>query len=180
MKIDIAHTYAIAGYGKDDLASSLIFLSVRCGIFGAGSFELQLESAWQVFKGWCMANKKYSTILEFSKRELKITSFLHCNSKVFFYEPPLQDFGSTFQVAALRGVSYEIGDFSQGFKITHVVWGKDPTLQWWGLGWKTFWTISIWIKSQPLSGIFECFNILTPTSLYLKFGFQLLGSKTFP
>lgn len=79
IKIDIAHTYAIAGFGKEDLASSIIFLAVRCAVWGDMAFEDQLEMAWKDFKGWCTANKKYTTILEFSKRELKITSWLVCH-----------------------------------------------------------------------------------------------------
>lgn len=71
IKVDIAHTYAIAGFGKDDLASSLVFLCVRCNAFGAGNYEDQLERAWAHFKTWCTANRKYTTILEFSKKELK-------------------------------------------------------------------------------------------------------------
>ena len=74
--MDIAHTYAIAGFGKDDLASGLVFLCVRCNAFGPGNYEDQLERAWVHFKTWCMANKKYSTIQEFSKKELKISSLL--------------------------------------------------------------------------------------------------------
>ena len=58
IKIDIAHTYAIAGYGKDDLASCLVFLAVRCEIWGPGRYEDQLERAWVSFKAWCVANKK--------------------------------------------------------------------------------------------------------------------------
>ena len=83
VKVDIAHTYAIAGFGKDDLASSIIFLAVRCGIWGNAGFETQLELAWQSFKGWCVTNKKSTTILEFSKRELKISSFLCSHISIF-------------------------------------------------------------------------------------------------
>lgn len=83
IKIDIAHTYAIAGFGKEDLASSIIFLAVRCAVWGAMGYEDQLELAWQDFKGWCTRNKKHTTILEFSKRELKITSWLVCYGNFF-------------------------------------------------------------------------------------------------
>jgi hypothetical protein len=50
IKIDIAHTHSIAGYGKDDLASSIVFLAVRCKIWGEGNYEKQLELAWDSFK----------------------------------------------------------------------------------------------------------------------------------
>ena len=76
MKIDIAHTYAISGYGKDELASHLVFLAVRCELFGGGPYEHQLENAYASFNQWCQQNHKTSTIKEFSKTELKITSFL--------------------------------------------------------------------------------------------------------
>ena len=89
IKIDIAHTYAIAGFGKDDLASNLIFLAVRCGVWGPGGFEGQLERAYDAFKAWCVANKKSTTITEFSKKVLKITSFLdsilEVGSLIFFH-----------------------------------------------------------------------------------------------
>ena len=76
IKVDIAHTYAIAGYGKDELASTLVFLAVRCSVFGAGNFEHQLDLAYADFKRYCMSTGKRTTIDDFSKQELKIKSFL--------------------------------------------------------------------------------------------------------
>ena len=76
IRIDVAHTYAIAGWGKDQLASLIVLFAVRCGLWGAGVFEEQLNMAYDAFSHWCFANKKTSTILEFSKKELKITSLL--------------------------------------------------------------------------------------------------------
>ena len=77
IKIDIAHTYAIAGYGKDCQASTLIFLAVRCHVWGrARKYETQLEWAYNAFSAWCKAHQKTSSIQEFSKAELKITSLL--------------------------------------------------------------------------------------------------------
>ena len=76
IKIDIAHTHSIAGYGKDDLASSIVFLAVRCNVWGEGNYEKQLELAWDAFKAWCVENSRSTTIMEFSKKELKITSSL--------------------------------------------------------------------------------------------------------
>lgn len=75
IKIDIAHTYAIAGYGKDELASTLVFLAVRCNAFGAGGFEHQLDLAYADFRRYCTAAGKRTTIDDFSKKELKIKSF---------------------------------------------------------------------------------------------------------
>ncbi len=75
--IDIAHTYAIAGYGKDELASLLVFLAVRCKVWGNANYEIQLERAYESFAAWCSRNKKTTTVLEFSKKELEISSLLN-------------------------------------------------------------------------------------------------------
>lgn len=74
--IDMAHTYAIAGYGKEELASTLVFLAIHCSCWGPGRYECQLERAFESFADWCGRNRKTSTILDFSKKELKILSFL--------------------------------------------------------------------------------------------------------
>ena len=74
--IDIAHTYAIAGYGKDELASTLILLAVRCCVWGDAAYEIQLARAFESFSSWCSQMHKTSTILDFSKKELKILSLL--------------------------------------------------------------------------------------------------------
>jgi hypothetical protein len=76
IKIDIAHTFAIAGYGKDQYASTLVFLAVRCAIWGPSNYHQQLELAYSEFKSWCVANGKRATIDEFSNKELKILSRL--------------------------------------------------------------------------------------------------------
>ena len=78
IRIDVAHTYAICGYGKDDLASCLVFLACRCNFWGPGTNHNQLELAFQSFRRWCHNNGKTSTILDFSFQELKIKSFLCC------------------------------------------------------------------------------------------------------
>lgn len=80
LHVDLAHTYAIAGFGKDELASTLVFLSVRCRIFGEGNVDVVLDAAFRSYDQWCLQNKKTTTIKEFSKEELKITSTLHMNS----------------------------------------------------------------------------------------------------
>ncbi|CAK9078771.1 unnamed protein product [Durusdinium trenchii] len=74
LKIDIAHCYAISGFGKDDIASTLVFLAVRCSIFGHASFEAQLEEAFCHFKEWTRQKGKRTTVTEFSKTTLKISS----------------------------------------------------------------------------------------------------------
>ena len=77
VKIDLAHTYAIAGWGKDCAASDIVFLAVRCGVFEAPDrFQEQLHQAWASFKTWCVQNKKCTSIQDFAKEDLKITSSL--------------------------------------------------------------------------------------------------------
>ena len=77
LKIDLAHTYAIAGFGKDEMASTLIFLAVRCCRWGSGNYPSQLDAAYASFWQWCIDNKKTSTIKGFNKEELKIKSPLN-------------------------------------------------------------------------------------------------------
>ena len=79
VKVDLAHTYAIAGFGKDDAASCIVFLAVRCGIFGPGVYQDQLHQAWVSFKSWCVHNRKSTSIQDFAKDDLKITSILDMN-----------------------------------------------------------------------------------------------------
>lgn len=75
--IDLTHTYAIAGFGKDWLASVLVFAAVRCNIFGSmRRFEDQLDAAYSDFRQWCGQHQKATTIQDFGKTELKITSRL--------------------------------------------------------------------------------------------------------
>ena len=74
IRIDLAHTYAICGWGKDDLASDLIFLAVHCSLFGNGTLEHKLGLAYESFVAYCMQRGKTTSIMEFSKQELKITS----------------------------------------------------------------------------------------------------------
>ena len=76
IKVDIAHTYAISGYGKDDLASGIVFLSHHCKIFGEAKIEIQLDRAYMAFKQYCIEHGKTTSIQDFSYQELKIVSFL--------------------------------------------------------------------------------------------------------
>ena len=76
IRIDLAHTYAIAGWGKEQVASLLVLVAVRCSLFGNGGYEDQLKWAFDSFSGWCQLHSKTSTIHEFSKKELKISSLL--------------------------------------------------------------------------------------------------------
>lgn len=74
IRIDLAHTYAICGWGKDDLASAIIFLAVHCSLFGNDVLEHKLGLAYESFVDYCKQRGKTTTIMEFSKQELKITS----------------------------------------------------------------------------------------------------------
>ena len=76
IKIDIAHTFAIAVYCKDEYASTLVFLAVRWAIWGASNYHQQLERAYCDFKSLCVANGKRTAIDKFSDKELKILSRL--------------------------------------------------------------------------------------------------------
>ena len=76
VKIDLAHTFAIAGWGKDMLASMLVFLANRCKAWGGTNIDVQLDAAYDSFFDWCVSNKKTSTIKSFCKEELKIASLL--------------------------------------------------------------------------------------------------------
>ena len=87
IKTDLAHTYAIAGFGKDHLASAIVFISVRCGFWGHARFEEQLKLAFASFSQWCVDNKKYTTIREFDKTELKITSPLDFLNDCLYVSP---------------------------------------------------------------------------------------------
>ena len=83
IKTDLAHTYAIAGWGKEDLSSSLVFLAVRCAVFGPGVYQDQLDWAYESFESWCYEHKKTTTIKDFSKDELKITSLFACKNEQY-------------------------------------------------------------------------------------------------
>ena len=74
IRIDIAHTYAIAGWGKDQLVSLLVLCAVRANLWGRAGYEEQLRRAFESFQEWCRVHSKTSTVLDFSKKELKISS----------------------------------------------------------------------------------------------------------
>ena len=76
IKVDLAHTYAISGFGKDELASTLVLLACRCRVWGGNNIPDQLNAAYVSFYSWCSHRKKTSTIKSFDKEELKITSSL--------------------------------------------------------------------------------------------------------
>ena len=72
---DPAHTYAIAGWGKDLCGSGLVLLCrMRC--FGHASVVKSLEVAFDNFKDYCKRMSKTTSITEFSFKTLKIESLL--------------------------------------------------------------------------------------------------------
>ena len=71
VKPDLAHTYAINGWGSDLCASTVILL-LRLGIFGLGSIQSKLDEAYGRFRVWCQANQKTSSLKEFSLKAFKI------------------------------------------------------------------------------------------------------------
>ena len=79
--IDLAHTYVIQGWGKDYLASAIVFLSVHCGVWGTHG-----DRAWGSFKSWCVSNRKTTSIEDFSPQCLKCTFPIQ---SVYLFKPVL-------------------------------------------------------------------------------------------
>ena len=81
VKVDLAHTYAIAGWGKDMLASMLVFLANRCKAWGGTNIDVQLDAAYDSFFDWCVANKKdihYQIVLQRGTQDLLDPSHQQC------------------------------------------------------------------------------------------------------
>ena len=75
LKPDPAHTYAIAGWGKDCMASSILVL-VRLMVFGAGSLQKRLDEGFGRFKDYCRSAHKTTSLTEFSLKAFKIQKLL--------------------------------------------------------------------------------------------------------
>lgn len=77
IQADPAHTYAIQGWGKDFVASTIILLSETFRAFGAcSSIPKRLNRAFDKFKTWCRENHKGTSITEFSLKAFKMLSLL--------------------------------------------------------------------------------------------------------
>ena len=77
VKVDLAHTYAIGGFGKDDAASIIVFLAVRCGLFGPGGFSRTTSPGMGFFQNMvCKKTEKAHPFKTLQKRTSKITSNL--------------------------------------------------------------------------------------------------------
>ena len=100
IRIDPAHTYAIEGIGKS-FAASCIIVMVKMGVWGAGTVEVRLNSAYATFMEYCSRHKVSTTVDEFSYRTLKL--------------PPGSSLGCT------KGQKQAYRTISQTFKIQHAI-----------------------------------------------------------
>ena len=99
--IDPAHTFAIDGIGKDFLASTIVMLT-RMGHFGDGSINHNFQVAYSRFIAWLNANKKSTSISEFSCGTLKLpqnSTLVGFNWHDLLFK---RFFGTTMKVAVLR------------------------------------------------------------------------------
>ena len=68
--VDPAHTWAIAGIGKDLYASSLV-LAGRMNLFGGGSMERRMQRAYERFENFVRRTGKHTSIDTFNYMTLK-------------------------------------------------------------------------------------------------------------
>ena len=70
---DPAHTYAIAGWGKDMAASTLVIL-MRLRIYSRGSFQDRFDDLFGRFKEYCKRHGKTTSLTGFSLKVMKVTT----------------------------------------------------------------------------------------------------------
>lgn len=70
-RVDVAHTYAIQGWGKDFCGSSLV-LMVRMSILPGRSLQVALDYGYALFKEYCNLHHKTTSLTHFSKQVLKV------------------------------------------------------------------------------------------------------------
>ena len=70
IRVDPAHTWAIAGIGKD-LCSGAIVVQARMGIFGLGAMSKRLDRAYEQFDAYLNRVGKHSSIEDFHHQTLK-------------------------------------------------------------------------------------------------------------
>ena len=76
---DPAHTYAIAGWGKDMVASTIIIL-MKLKVFSAGSFQDRFDHLFGRFKEYCKLHGRTTSLTGFSLKVMKVTtSFGNCS-----------------------------------------------------------------------------------------------------
>ena len=68
---DTAHTYAIAGWGKDMAASSILILC-HLGYFGRGGIDKKLGEGFSHFKAWCTKWCRTTSLTDFSLKTFKL------------------------------------------------------------------------------------------------------------
>ena len=73
IRADVAHTYAIVGWGRIWQASSLLLL-VRLRVFTGRSLQIALDDAYVSFREFVHRNGKTTSITNFSMQTLKIES----------------------------------------------------------------------------------------------------------
>ena len=74
---DPAHTYAINGWGKD-LAGSALLTLFYLGCFNHGTLDPALDEAYTLFREYCRATSKTTSITAFDLKALKIPSLHGC------------------------------------------------------------------------------------------------------
>ena len=72
---DPAHTYAIVGWGKDLVGSSIMLLA-RMRMFGGGGLQKRLNEGFSRFKIWCTSAGKTTSLTEFSLKTFKVKTLL--------------------------------------------------------------------------------------------------------
>ena len=75
IKPDPAHTYAIAGWGKD-LAGSALVLLCRLKILSGRSLQASFDHGYELFQAYCHRHGKSTSISNFSFQTLKVESLL--------------------------------------------------------------------------------------------------------
>ena len=73
IRIDLAHTYAIQGFGST-MASSTCVLLCRLGLAQGRSMNSKLGQLYLEFKAWCKASGKTTTLTGLSLQKFKMTS----------------------------------------------------------------------------------------------------------
>lgn len=71
--VDIAHSFHIKGVGVD-FAASLIVLGCRKNLWGAGSFDMKLERAYEEFIEHCATTRKNTTCGTWSRLKLDMST----------------------------------------------------------------------------------------------------------
>ena len=85
IRIDVAHTYAIQGFGSTMATSSCILLC-RFGLVRGRSMNARLEQLYLEFKAWCKTSKKTTSLTGLSLKKFKMTSQLDLKATHWRFE----------------------------------------------------------------------------------------------